>query len=159
MNFSGEFNRTKYVKEYIFNSFWFSKIINVLTKHTMKNKIEKKVYKSFKFFKFYTKVPPLLLTFNTIRHQKLLFRILKVRVAGRIYQLPTNFGNLNRYSTSLRWLLTNVSKKGTSMFSDRFLKFLINDNFVKNNTTDQTRTEIYKIITSFRGYLHFRWRN
>jgi ribosomal protein S7 len=153
------FIKTKFNKDLFFNSLWVSKIINISTKHTIKHKIENKYYKTFYNLKIYYKIPPILYIYNTLRKQKLLFKILKVRVAGRIYQLPTNFNFFNRYSTALRWLILNISKYGNFNFSDRVTKYLINDSLTKNNITDKTRLEIYKTITSYRGYLHFRWRN
>lgn len=153
------FTKIKFNKDFFFNSLWISKIINLSTVHTMKHKIENKYYKTFTNLKIQHKIPVLFYIYHTIRKQKLLFKILKVRVAGRIYQLPTNFDFFNRYATALRWLILNISKNGNFNFSDRVTKYLINDSLIKNNITDKTRLEIYKTITSFRGYLHFRWRN
>ena len=153
------FEKTRFNKDFIFNSFWISKIINISKKHTMKHKIENKYYKTFSQIKKLYKIPSIFFIYNTIRNQKLLFKIIRVRVAGRIYQLPNNFDYFNRYSTALKWLIISIMKKGTSNIGDRIAKFIINENLIKNNLTDKTRNEIYKIITSYRGYLHFRWRN
>lgn len=159
MNKNFEFYVSKYNKDYQSNSFLISKIINILKKHTIKNKIENKLNKIFSLIKIQLKVPLNVVIYNNIRHQKLLFKILKVKIAGRIYQLPTNFGFYNRYATSLIWLLKIITDNAPVNLINRFTKIFIYDSFTKNNTTDKTRNEIYKTITSYRGYLHFRWRN
>jgi ribosomal protein S7 len=153
------FTIIKLKKNLVFNSFWLSKIINILTKHILTQKIENKIYKTFSVFKIKKKLPALFFTYNTIRNQKLLFRILKIRVAGRIYQLPNNFDFFNRYNVALKILLKNIYIKGISSFSERVSRYLLLETFIKNNVTDKLRNEIYKTVGSFRGYLHFRWRN
>jgi len=153
------FKILKLKKNLIFNSFWLAKIINMLTKHTLTQKIENKIYKTFSVFKIKKKIPALFYTYNTIRHQKLLFRILKIRIAGRIYQLPNNFDFFNRYNVAFKLLLKNIYLKGINSFSERLSKYLLLETFIRNNSTDKLRNEIYKTISSFRGYLHFRWRN
>lgn len=153
------FEKTKFNKDFIFNSYWISKLINNSKKHTLKHKIENKYYKTFSQIKKFYKIPILLFLYNTIRHQKLLFKISKVRVAGRIYQLPNSFNFFNRYATCFKWLIKTITEKGTINIGDRITKLIINENITKNNITTKTRNEIYLSITSYRGYLHFRWRN
>lgn len=153
------FEKNKFNKNFVFNSFWVSKIINISTKHNIKHKIENKYYKTFSQIKKTYKIPSLFFIYNTIRNQKLIFKIIKVRVAGRIYQVPNNLDYFNRYSTALKWLMISVLKIGTTNIGNRITKLIINENITKNNLTEKTRNEIYKIITSYRGYLHFRWRN
>lgn len=141
----------------IINSFWLKKIINILIKHTYHAKIECIIFKTCKYLKYFTKTPITIELYQYIKMQKLLFKILKVKIAGRIYQLPTNFDFFNRYATLLRNTLKNkiISNNISNKFSILFSSQL----FQKNSISEKIRDEIYKNATVYRGYLHFRWRN
>jgi ribosomal protein S7 len=151
-------NNIKNKRDYVFNSLWIYKLINNLKGHTNSVKIEKISYNSFIYLKKYYKIPVPLIIFRFLKTQKLLFKTTKVKVGGRIYQLPTSFNEFNRYSIQTRLILKEIRLKKTTSFSNKFIE-LLNSNILNlQSVSIKNRNEIYKTLVSYRGYLHYRWR-
>jgi ribosomal protein S7 len=151
-------NTRKSKRDTVFNSLWIYKLINNIKKHTHSTKAERLVYKNFSYLKRYYKINIPLITFKLIKTQKLLFKITKVRIAGRIYQLPISLNEFNTYSTSFRDVLKQLKLQRLSSFTTKFIDLFNNSILIQQNANSKKRQEIYQTLTAYRGYLHYRWR-
>lgn len=142
----------------VYNSLWVQKFINNLKSHIMNRTIEKLFYASLIQAKQFYKVPIPILLFKFIKTQKLLFKIAKVRKAGRLYQVPIGFNEFNRYALPLRSTIKQLRNQRTATFMSKLLT-LLNINLISQNTPhEKSKNEIYSSIVAYRGYLHYRWR-
>jgi hypothetical protein len=127
-------------------------------KHKLKQKLEKYFLQYLFLLKLYYKIPSFILIINLLKKQRLMFRIINVKVASRIYTLPTILSYYNRYLMSLRLLIKLLRPNFTKNFFYNISLLLLTESSNKNINIEKIRNNIYKTIASYRGYLHYRWR-
>ncbi len=82
--------------------------------------------------------------------------IMKVRKAGKVYEVPVPFKKKKQLFIILKWLLNTLKKNNKRGFLNAFVSEIINL-FLKRGSSFKYKTDLIKKVYANRAITHFRW--
>jgi ribosomal protein S7 len=148
--------KLKLKKNIIYNSTWFTKLLNWLQVSGKKFNVEKNMYLSLNRLKKDHNLLAIYIFFETIEIIRPGFQIISIKKGAQTYKVPIPLKGYKQYNTAIKWLarLINVKSKRSleeSYFSE-FLNILNEESLLFKNSEDFKNTLLFN-----RTYLHFRW--
>jgi ribosomal protein S7 len=148
--------KLKLKKNIIYNSTWFTKLLNWLQISGKKYNVEKNIYLSFNKLKREYNLIAIYIFFETIEFLRPEFHIISIKKGAQIYKVPIPLKGYKQYSTSIKWLARLIhikSKKSLKVkYFSEFINILNQESILLKNCEDFKNTIIFN-----RTYLHFRW--
>lgn len=136
-------------KRYILN-----KLINLLNKKGKKTKAFRILFQTFLRIRLITKKSPLFLILTAIKKLKPYVKVIKVRKAGKIYEVPIPLNKKKQLFLVLTWIIKTIQNDNN--FIKSFSSEIINIFYKKGNSLKYKKEFIKKAYDN-RAITHFRW--
>ena len=136
--------------------FIFKKLVNFLNKCGKKVKAYNLVLNILILLKLSTKKSPFFLIFLCIKKLKPYVKVVKVRKAGKVYEVPVPLNKKKQLFFILQWLLKSSNNRSGYSFEKKFVLEIIDTCYEKGNALIYKKEFIKKAYQN-RAITHFRW--
>lgn len=134
----------------------FKKFINLLNKRGKKIKSYRILLKTFVRIRLITKKSPLFLILHCIKKLKPYVKVVKIRKAGKIYEVPVPLNKKKQLFLVLMWIIKSAKTKNNVNFVKSLSSEIINI-YYKRGISLKYKKEFIKKAYDNRSITHFRW--
>lgn len=144
-------------KSYFFNTFVFSKFINLFTKNGFKSKAFYLVHSVFFILRKSYFFNSISLFFYLVRCLLLKAEVKPISLAGRTVNVPFPLSYARQLKLSAQLLYKGVSARSERSILDR-LQLEILNTIKKRSKAYQLWVQANQLVVSSRAFSHFRWQ-
>jgi len=130
------------------------KFVNCIMKQGKKSTARKILDDALDIIKTRTKDPPLEIFAKALLNATPLVEVRPKRIAGAVYQVPTEVTPKRQLSLSIRWILNAArDRKGIPMAEKLALELL--DASAEQGSAIKKKEDVYKMAQANKAYAHF----
>lgn len=130
------------------------KFVNCIMKQGKKSTARKILDDALDIIKTRTKDPPLEIFAKALLNATPLVEVRPKRIAGAVYQVPTEVTPKRQQSLSIRWILNAArDRKGIPMAEKLALELL--DASAEQGSAIKKKEDVYKMAQANKAYAHF----
>ncbi len=130
------------------------KFVNCIMKQGKKSTARKILDDALAIIKTRTKDPPLEIFAKALLNATPLVEVRPKRIAGAVYQVPTEVTPKRQQSLSIRWILNAArDRKGIPMAEKLALELL--DASAEQGSAIKKKEDVYKMAQANKAYAHF----
>ncbi len=130
------------------------KFVNCIMKQGKKSTARQILNDALDIIKTRTKDPPLEIFAKALLNATPLVEVRPKRIAGAVYQVPTEVTPKRQQSLSIRWILNAArDRKGIPMAEKLALELL--DAFTEHGSAIKKKGDVYKMTQANKAYAHF----
>lgn len=130
------------------------KFINCIMKQGKKSTARQILNDALEIIKTRTKDPPLEIFAKALLNTTPLVEVRPKRIAGAVYQVPTEVTPKRQQSLSIRWILNAArDRKGMPMAEKLALELL--DAYSEQGSAVKKKEDVYKMAQANKAYAHF----
>lgn len=148
----------KWMRDPIYDSYWFHKFINRLMLKGYKSRSEKSVYQAMRNIKFKANVHPYLSFFALLETLRPSMYTVPKRIGRKIHQIPIPLYRSSGYRIVLKWMSHSIKSRDDSELSNRISGELLALITNSKSMVFKKREELFKTILDNRTFSNFRWR-
>jgi small subunit ribosomal protein S7 len=150
------FKRKNPTNKFIQKRYIIKKLVNLLTKKGKKIKAYRILLKTFIRLRIITQKSPIFLILFCIRSLKHYVKVVKVRKAGKIYEVPVPLNKKKQLFLILTWIIKSAKVKNNLNFVKSFSLEIL-DIFYKRGLSIKYKKDFIKKAYENRAITHFRW--
>jgi len=130
------------------------KFINCIMKQGKKSTARQILNDALEIIKTRTKDPPMEIFAKALLNTTPLVEVRPKRIAGAVYQVPTEVTPKRQQSLSIRWILNAArDRKGIPMAEKLALELL--DAYAEQGSAVKKKEDVYKMAQANKAYAHF----
>ncbi len=130
------------------------KFVNCLMKQGKKSTARQILADALEIIKTRTKEPPMEVFAKALLNATPLVEVRPKRIAGAVYQVPTEVNPKRQQSLSIRWILNGArDRKGVPMAEKLAAELL--DASTEQGSAVKKKEDVYKMAQANKAYAHF----
>lgn len=142
---------------FIHSRYIIKKFINLLIKKGKKVKVFRFLFNVFLRIRLITRRSPILFFLYAVKQLKPFAKVVKVRKAGKVYDVPTPLSKKKQLFLTLNWLVNVIKNQQKKKIENLLSIEVLNVCYNKGDSFKLKKRLIRKVYDN-RSILHFRWQ-